>query len=154
MLRKPWKVQKYLHVALLMDATETKHHCGFFISHHLVQVAKVWKSATTEHVDLNLSWGTNCVHSPVDVPKTGHTAGSLGWQCCRFLPTYFGGRKMCLELDIQASTTDCTPTPTNQAMVSDQHWPITNWKNPLHLVLFRSAFMLPLFTGISLALVI
>jgi hypothetical protein len=27
------------------------------------------------------------------------------------LPTYFGGRKMCLELDIQASTTDAPQHP-------------------------------------------
>ncbi len=136
---------------ILVDARQTKHQCGFYISHHLVQVAKVRKNATTEHVDLNLSWGTNCVHSPVDVPETGHTAGSMGWQHCRFLPMYFGGRKMCLELDIQASITDATQHPQIKQRYQINIDPLQSEKTtPSSSV--RSAFMLPLFTGISLAL--
>lgn len=151
MLRKPWRSKNICMWHTHGCHRQTKHQCGFYISHHLVQVAKVRKNATTEHVDLNLSWGTNCVHSPVDVPETGHTAGSMGWQHCRFLPMYLGGRKMCLELDIQASTTDATRHPQIKQRYQINIDPLQSEKTtPSSSV--RSAFMLPLFTGISLAL--
>ncbi len=151
MLRKPWRSKNICMWHTHGCHRQTKHQCGFYISHHLVQVAKVRKNVTTEHVDLNLSWGTNCVHSPVDVPETGHTAGSMGWQHCRFLPMYFGGRKMCLELDIQASTTDATQHPQIKQwyQINMTHYKL---KKTLHLLLSDQLSLLPLFTGISLAL--
>jgi hypothetical protein len=64
---------------------------------------------------------------------------------------YFGGRKMCLELDIQASTTDATQHPQIKQWHQINIDPLQTEKTtPSSSV--RSAFMLPLFTGISLAL--
>jgi hypothetical protein len=64
---------------------------------------------------------------------------------------YFGGRKMCLELDIQASTTDATQHPQIKQwyQINMTHYKL---KKTLHLLLSDQLSLLPLFTGISLAL--